>query len=126
MDPLDIARILELQGRRHAAMAAGDVATLEPLLDEALIYTHSAGDSDSKESYLRKVREGQMRYQQVQAIEQSVLRAGDTAACVVGRMLLTGTLHGEEKRLDNRFLAVWVQRGSDWKLLAFQPTPMAR
>jgi ketosteroid isomerase-like protein len=65
-----------------------------------------------------------MCYREVSASEQEFLSLGD-AACVFGRMRLSGWRDGVEKRFDNRFLAVWVRRQDGWRLAAFQPTPVA-
>ena len=123
MDAQLSALMVQLQERRHRAMVDADVPALDLLLDEVLVYTHSDGSRDGKSSYLRKVGEGLMRYDEVSAIDQEVVSLGD-AACVVGRMRLGGWRDGVEKRLDNRFLAVWVRRQKGWRLAAFQPTPV--
>ena len=118
------ALLLELQARRHRAMVAADLETLDALLDDTLSYTHSDASRDSKKSYLAKVQEGTMRYAEVSSAEDEVLVLSDTAACVLGRMQLAGEMAGVPRRLENRFLAVWVRRDAQWKLAAFQPTPV--
>ena len=119
------ALLLELQARRHRAMVAADLDALEALLDDTLSYTHSDASRDSKKSYLAKVREGAMRYAEVSSAEDEVLVLSDDTACVFGRMQLAGEIAGAPRRFDNRFLAVWVHRGPQWRLAAFQPTPVA-
>ncbi|NDZ17331.1 nuclear transport factor 2 family protein [Variovorax sp. WS11] len=118
------ALLLELQARRHRAMVEADLETLDVLLDDTLSYTHSDASRDSKNSYLAKVRGGAMRYAEVSSGEEEVLVLSDAAACVLGRMQLAGAIAGAPRRFDNRFLAVWVRRGAQWKLAAFQPTPV--
>jgi hypothetical protein len=34
-------------------------------------------------------------------------------------------VEGVEKRLNNRVMTVWTQQAGDWRLLAFQSTPIA-
>ena len=41
-----------LESRRYRAMCEADVTTLEELLGDSLVYTHSYGGADSKASYL--------------------------------------------------------------------------
>ena len=50
-----IAEIKALEDRRYRAMLAGDMAVLDELCLDDLIYTHSKADSDDKRSYLHKV-----------------------------------------------------------------------
>lgn len=115
--------ILELETRRYAAMRAGDVAALRDLLADDLVYTHSFGDRDSKTSYLDKVAAGVFRYGEIRRSEEQVLIHGDSAT-VVGRMGADVHVAGTLRRLDNRFLAIWVRQGGRWQFLAYQPTPM--
>ena len=55
--PNDAAReeIKALEDKRYRAMIAGDVAVLDDLCSDDLIYTHSKADYDDKQSYLHKV-----------------------------------------------------------------------
>lgn len=116
------AEISRLQAQRHQAMARADVDVLDALLDDQLVYTHTDASRDHKGSYLEKVRTGIFRYVEVVSIEEDILVLNADTACVVGRMHLAGLVAGATRRLDNRFLAVWVRRADQWRLAAFQPT----
>ena len=120
MDENDLkAEILRREDERYAAMLAKDVAALELLLDEQLVYMHSSGVADSKESYIRGLREGVWDYQRIGRTDQTVKVSGDTAV-VFNRIAISIKVRGERKALDNRALAVWVRRGGAWRLLALQ------
>lgn len=55
--PDPIAReILALEDQRYRAMVDGDLATLERLLADGLVYTHSSSAVDGKASYLESLR----------------------------------------------------------------------
>ena len=56
----DIAQLKSLEDRRYAAMLAGDADGIADLLHDELIYMHSIGGADSKDSYLRTLRDGSM------------------------------------------------------------------
>jgi ketosteroid isomerase-like protein len=117
--------IHELEERRYAAMMAGDIATLDILLSNQLVYTHSSGDRDSKAEYLDKVAARQFIYHQIDRSEETIRIEGETAI-VVGRMHARVDIGGSERLLDNRSLAVWSRSGGVWRLLAYQPTVMKR
>jgi hypothetical protein len=34
-------------------------------------------------------------------------------------------VEGVDKRLDNRVITVWSKTGNEWRLIAFQSTPLA-
>ena len=51
---MDKETIRELEDQRYAAMCAADAATLEKLLADSLVYTHSYGGSDGCNRYATK------------------------------------------------------------------------
>jgi len=50
------AMIKELENRRFRAMCERDAETLEELLADGLIYTHSSATVDTKASYIAGIR----------------------------------------------------------------------
>jgi hypothetical protein len=117
--------ILAVEARRYGAMLAGDVGELAAVLDEDLVYTHSDGSSDSRDSYLAKVTAGHFLYNQIEAPVERV-NAFDGTAIVLGRMLAEVVVAGQLRRLANASLAVYRRRGEDWRLVAYQPTPIVK
>src|SRR3546814_10039307 len=73
----DVAAIEHLEERRYAAMLAADTGTLEELLHDALVYMHSTGGADTKESYITGVRDGAFAYKAVERDDQTVRVHGD-------------------------------------------------
>ena len=114
-----MSEILRLEDERYAAMLGKDVKTLERLLDADLVYMHSSGVADSKESYLGGLRDGVWDYQRIGRSEQTVKVSGDTAL-VFNRLAISIKVRGVQKEMDNRALAVWVRRDGAWRLIALQ------
>jgi ketosteroid isomerase-like protein len=122
--PDDIAReIARLEDARYAAMIKGDVEALGALLADDLVYAHSFGDRDSKESYVAKVKSGNITYSEISHPIERIIARGDMAI-VAGRMIATAMVGGEVRRLNNSCLAVWARREGRWELVAYQPTPL--
>jgi ketosteroid isomerase-like protein len=115
--------ILALEERRCAAMAANDVAALEKLFHDDLIYTHSSAVVDTRASYLDTLKNGHTRYHSVQRSDEKVRVCGDTAL-VTGRAIIDVTVKGEKKHLDTRFLDVWTKTRQGWKFIAWQSTKL--
>ena len=115
--------ILALEERRCAAMAANDVAALEKLFHDDLIYTHSSAVVDTRASYLDTLKNGHTRYHSVQRSDEKVRVCGDTAL-VTGRAIIDVTVKGEKKHLDTRFLDVWTKTPQGWKFIAWQSTKL--
>ncbi len=112
---------------RRAAMLAGDSAALEALLSGDIVYVHSTGARDNRGSYLRKIREGAMRYLCLEWSDQQA-QVLPGAALVTGHMHATVLKDGQEKQVRSQFLAVWApepsHEGSAWRLRAHQGTPL--
>ena len=115
--------ILALEEKRCASMAANDVATLEKLFHDALIYTHSSAVVDTRASYLEALKSGHTRYHSVQRSDEKVRVCGDSAL-VTGRAIIDVTVKGEKKHLDTRFLDVWTKTPQGWKFVAWQSTKL--
>jgi ketosteroid isomerase-like protein len=123
--PNDAAReeIKALEDKRYRAMIAGDVAVLDDLCSDDLIYTHSKADYDDKQSYLRKVGTRYFTYLEITHPADRILVVNG-AALVTGRMTAKVLVAGTIVQVDNRYLAVWVREPDAWKFVAYQPTPI--
>ncbi len=119
--------VLQREQLRRDAMLSGDSAALEALLSDALVYVHSTGAHDTRDSYLRKIRDGAMRYLHLElcGLQAQVLPG---VALVTGTMQATVLKGGQEKHVNSVFLSVWAPDPSDmggaWRLRAHQGTPL--
>ena len=118
-----IDEIKALEDRRYRAMLAGDIAVLDDLCSDNLIYTHSKADYDDKRSYLHKVGTRYFTYLEITHPADRILVV-DGAALVTGRMTAKVSVVGTIVPVDNRYLAVWVREQGAWKFVAYQPTPI--
>jgi ketosteroid isomerase-like protein len=119
----DIAEEIQaLETGRYDAMLSGDVSTLGELLSDRLVYTHSSGYRDTKDTFLAKLADGSLRYLRVEHPAGPVVVLGDTAL-VTGEMRGTVEVSGQTRELGNLSLAVWTREEGRWRLIAFAPTP---
>src|SRR5436309_3563464 len=114
--------ILALEDRRCAAMTAGDLASLEKLLHDELLYTHSSGVTDTKASWLLSMKSGKTRYKSVKCSGQQVRIFGDVAL-VTGRGHIEAEINGQPRTLRLMFLNAWAKTPQGWKFVAWQSTP---
>jgi uncharacterized protein (TIGR02246 family) len=124
------AAVLRLEDQRRAALVAGDADALHALLAPTLVYVHSTGGRDSRDSYLAKLNGGALRYLEVDFSELRVqplaTLAPAQAAVVTGRMAATITKDGERKAVRSFFMTVWAADAQGrWQLQAHQGTPAA-
>ena len=116
------AEVLALDQRRFKAMIAGDVGELETLLHRDLKYTHSSGAVDSKESYVRGVREKLWDYLSIDTSNAVMTVYGDTAL-IHYRLQIDLEVKGVPRHVDSIALTVWVKDEGRWQVLAVHSTP---
>lgn len=121
-DALSMSQIEDLEDRRYRAMVDGDVGTLDELLADDVIYTHSNASTDSKAAYLERLRSGDLVYHSLEhTTDQVVVRPG--VVVIGGTMTGSIHMHGVAKTLNSRVVTVWVAEDGRWRLAAFGPTP---
>jgi ketosteroid isomerase-like protein len=122
--PTDLAeRVAALEDARYRAMIAGDLEGLARYLSDRLTYTHSNALVESKAEYLASVGKGVFKYRDIKIAERQI-RAASGAMLVTGRITIDILLDGQPKMLQSRFLNVWVEEGGDWRMIAWQSTPI--
>ena len=120
-DSKETIRLLE--SRRYRAMCEADAKTLEELLADSLVYTHSYGGADSKASYLDGIRSKKWIYQAVERPIEDIQVHGDCAV-VTGQVRIELLSSGQPKKLNSRFTNVWVKGRQGWQMVAWQSTPL--
>lgn len=112
-----------LESRRYRAMCEADVATLDGLLADSLVYTHSYGGADSKASYLEGMRSKKWVYREIERPIEDIQVHGDCAV-VTGQVRIQLLSEGKPKTLNSRFTNVWVKGAKGWQMVAWQSTPL--
>jgi ketosteroid isomerase-like protein len=114
-------RIIDLDKKRMAAMARQDIATLNALLSDDLVYTHSSARVDTKQSLIGAMESGATVYT---AVEPSDVVAQDlgTAVVLTGAARISVTSNGNPINFGVRFTDVYVNKGGEWQMVAWQST----
>jgi len=113
--------IIDLDKQRMTAMAQKDIAKLNALISDDLVYTHSSARLDTKQSLIGAMESGTTVYT---AVEPSDVKAQDLGDTVV----LTGTARisvmssGRPNTFSVRFTDVYANRGGRWQMVAWQST----
>ncbi|MDG2001806.1 MAG: nuclear transport factor 2 family protein [Novosphingobium sp.] len=124
MSSMIAVEILAAERKRCDAMLANDNEALDALLDERLQFSHATGAVDDKPAYLAKMAAGRIVYTSIDWSEGTVIALGDEAALLTGRMVNSVTVEGAEKQLKNRVITAWAKSDGEWRLVAFQSTPL--
>ena len=115
--------IRELESRRFRAMIEADAVTLEALLADSLVYTHSSATTDGKASYIAGIKSKKWQYRQIDRPVEDIQVHGDTVV-VTGHVRIDIVVEGKPKIMNSRYTDVWVKGAKGWQMIAWQSTPI--
>ena len=115
--------IIELDRRRMQAMAAKDYATLEAVIADDLIYTHSSARLDTKASLIGNMQSGSTVYTSVEPSEVKAQDLGDTVV-LTGIAQIKVTSGGKPNAFGVRFTDVYAKRNGRWQMVTWQSTKL--
>ncbi|HVZ10081.1 nuclear transport factor 2 family protein [Rhodopila sp.] len=115
--------VIDLDRQRMAAMGAKDIATLNRLIGDDLIYVHSSARLDTKQSLIGAMESGATVYS---AVEPSGVVAQDLGSTVVltGEAAISVTSRGNAMSFRVRFVDVWTRRNGAWQMVTWQSTKL--
>jgi len=113
--------IIDLDKKRMQAMTEKDVAALEALLADDLVYTHSSARLDTKQSLIANMKSGATVYS---SIEPSDVKAQDLGDAVVltGAAWIKVVSKGKELDFGVRFTDAYAKRNGRWQMVVWQST----
>ena len=113
--------IIDLDVKRMTAMAAKDVATLEAVLADDLIYTHSSARLDTKRSLIDAMVKGTTVYTGVEPSDVKAQDLGDTVV-LTGIAQIKVVSNGTPNAFGVRFTDVYTRRNGRWQMVTWQST----
>ena len=113
--------VIDLDRKRMLAMALKDTATLESLLADDLIYTHSSARLDTKRSLIDAMVSGKTVYTGVEPSEVKAQDLGDTVV-LTGVAQIKVTANGAPNAFGVRFTDVYARRDGRWQMVTWQST----
>ena len=113
--------IIDLDKKRMTAMAEKDIATLNELIADDLVYTHSSARLDTKQSLIGNMQSGSTVYTAVVPSDVQAQDLGDTVV-LTGSCRISVNAGGRPNSFGVRFTDVYANRGGQWQMVAWQST----
>ena len=113
--------IIELDKKRMTAMAQKDIATLNELIADDLVYTHSTARLDTKQSLIGNMESGSTVYTSVVPSDVKAQDLGD-AVVLTGSCRIGVNAGGRPNSFGVRFTDVYAKRGGRWQMVSWQST----
>ena len=118
------AEIRKLEDRRFQAMIDSDFDTLEKLLGDHLVYTHSTSQSDNRAEYIALCKKGVFKYLKIERPVEDMQVYGDDTVIVTGHTRMDAIIEGKPKLLNSRYTNVWRKGAKGWQMVVWQSTPI--
>lgn len=117
-----LAELQSLEDQRINLLIKGDIEGLEATLSPDLIYIHSSGLIDDRNSFLSLLRAGTLTYRRITS------RLDRATALPNGNLVGSGILRteaifgGSTKSLAGRYSCTWAQGSPGWQLYMLHGT----
>jgi ketosteroid isomerase-like protein len=113
--------VIDLDRQRMDAMAKKDIAKLNELISNDLVYTHSTARLDTKQSLIGNMESGGTVYTSVVPSDVKAHDLGDTVV-LTGSCKISVMSQGRPNSFGVRFTDVWSNKGGKWQMVAWQST----
>jgi ketosteroid isomerase-like protein len=113
--------IIELDRKRMTAMAEKDVDTLNQVIADDLIYTHSSARTDTKQTLIGAMQSGATVYTSVVPSDVVAQDLGDSVV-LTGVAAISVTSGGKPNSFRVRFTDVYAKRAPGWQMVTWQST----
>ncbi len=117
-------KVIALDRQRMTAMANKDIAALENIIADELIYTHSSARLDTKASLIGNMTSGSTVYTEVTPSDVVAQDCGDTVV-LTGKARIGVMSGGKPNAFTVRFTDVYANRGGKWQMVTWQSTRLA-
>ncbi|SPE28099.1 conserved exported hypothetical protein [Acidobacteriia bacterium SbA2] len=111
--------IRDLERQRFRAMEHVDVAALNRILSDDLIYTHASGLQQTKAEMIGVLGSGDFKYESISA-DSTRIRIFDQTAVVTGRAAMKVKSGQGEQTFKLCYLDVYVKQDGRWQMVAWQ------
>lgn len=121
----DVTSLKQAELSRFKVMVAKDRAGLEAVMHRDLVYFHSSGVADNKDSYISSIFSGKSNYQSIDPVELVTRVYGKTGINTGIVNIVNLGADGKETPLKLRFTDVFVFEDGRWQMVSWQSTKLA-
>lgn len=119
------SKIMALENVWNNAEKARDIAALDLILDNEMVYIDEDGSILTKGQFLERAKQAGPELQTLVTSAVNVQVYGQTALAS-GTYRVSGVARGKAFQRQGRFIDTWVLRNGTWLCVAAQSTPVVR
>lgn len=110
--------IEKLEEKLQHAMLTSNVAVLDELIADDLVWTMHTGFVSSKQHDLEAHQSGILQFTKVEISDRQIHLYSENCIVVTLQAELAGTFHGQAFSQPYRFTRVWLQKHNRWQVVA--------
>ena len=114
----------EAELNRFKVMVAKDIPGLQAVLHKDLVYFHSSGAQDSKDTYIASIASGKSSYVSITPEEMQQRVYGKTGINTGIVSILQQAAAGVQTTIRLRFTDVFVYADKRWQMVSWQSTKL--
>lgn len=118
------AQIRDFEARLYAAMLASNVAELNELIADDLLFVGPTGELATKAMDLELHRTGATEFKELIPKELEIRVWSQDFVLAAAKIFLSGTFLGNAFAGDYRYLRVWRRRGDTWQIAGGSVSPI--
>jgi hypothetical protein len=107
--------IIDLSKKKFQWMITMNYDSLEPMLDEKMVFIHSNGWAETKTEFIQDIKSAKLRYTSINVLEASA-RVYPASAVVIGRGKFNVKLDGKDLEFDLKYTEFYIQKDGKWLL----------
>jgi ketosteroid isomerase-like protein len=117
--------VMKAEDARNAALPKGDIAALEKIYADDLIYTNARGETLTKAQHLADLKGRKLNFQSFKHNDVQVHVYGNTGI-VTGVSTSAVSYKGSVSSSPRKFMNVYVEQNGRWLCVAHVETPVAQ
>jgi len=121
-DSAVIKEVEAIERKRFEAQVNKDYDYLEKVFSPDLIYIHSGGAVNTKDEYIKSIRDGKSVYEKIDVEEMKLRPYNDGKTVVInGKITITlPSVDGKPNLSHLRYAVVYIKKKEGWQLVMWQ------
>ena len=117
--------VMKAEDARNEALPKGDVAALEKIYADDLVYTNARGETLNKTQHLAELKARKLTFLSFKHSDVSVHVYGNTGI-VTGVSTSAVSLNGTVSSTPRKFMNIYVKQNGKWLCAGHSETPMVQ
>lgn len=113
--------VLQAEDKRYRAQINVDISELTTMFHDQLVYRHSNGQIDDRDTLLHLIRSRTVKYNRMKRLNETVRIFGNVGV-ITGEADFNVTVRGEDVDFALYFHSMWVQDDISLKFVSWQAT----